>query len=275
MLCEGTGKFADGRVFMKDAVKSTVIRGGVRRLFIIILACALILSGCAVQTAPASEVTSTPATPTPEATPAVQTPALILKNPVEEFWDRFEQAGDPIFLRMNLESDEGLNLESLDKTLAVVQHMQRLQQLFIGLTELGQVGSDATGWSGMLVGGMEGTGSIQTTAGGYTFSCVFSDSSTLSGTLQNDVLQGEWQAEGRPLRSGEILFAQGRWFAQCLWEGTGNLMLLDGDTLYFAQGATVLPGVAELPEEWADWSCRDGLFTEYSADQTQIEEESD
>lgn len=254
----------------------TVIWGGVRRLFIIIFACVMMLSGCAVQAAPALEATPAPeATPTPEATPAVQTPAPVLQNPVEEFWDRFEQAGDPIFSQMNLESDAGLNLETLDKSLAVVQHMQRLQQLFIGLTELGQVSSDATDWSGLLVGGMEGTGSIQTTARGYTFSCTFSDSSTLSGMLQSDVLQGEWQAEGRLPRAGEMLFAQGRWFSLCLWEGTSSLMVLDGDTLWFAQGATALPGVSDIPEEWADWSCRDGLFTEYPADQTQIEEGSD
>jgi hypothetical protein len=53
-----------------------------------------------------------------------------------------------------------------------------------------------------------------------------------------------------------------------------NLMLLDGATLYFAQGMTALPGVSELPEEWAAWSCRDGLFSEYIAAQTQIEEGS-
>ena len=250
--------------------------GGVRRLFIIIFACVMMLSGCAVQTAPALEATPAPqATSTPEATPAVLTPAPALQNPVEEFWDSFEQVGDPIFSQMNLESDAGLNLETLDKSLAVVQHMQRLQQLFIGLTELGQVSGDAAGWSGLLIGGMEGTGSIQTTARGYTFSCTFSDSSTLSGTLQSDVLQGEWQAEGRPSRSGEILLAQGRWFALCLWEDGGSLMLIDGDTLWFAQGMTALPGVSEPPEQWAQWSCRDGLFAEYAADQIQIEEGSE
>ncbi len=279
MWYEEADKFVDSRVYMKVAITGTVMRGGICRLFIVVLAGMLLFSGCAVKTAPAPEVTATPettaaaaVTPTPEVTPS-PSPTPALQNPVEEYWDKFEQAGDPIFSEMNLESDDGLNLDTLDKTLAVVQQMQHLQQLFLGVTELGQIGDNAADWSGLLVGGMEGTGSIQTTPEGYAFTCSYSDFSTLTGTLQGDVLHGEWQAEGRLPRSGEILLLRERYFALCLWEGTSSLMMLDGDTLWFAQGITAIPSETEYPEEWADWSCSNGLFTEYLSD-TQPEEAS-
>lgn len=255
------------------------MRGGVRRLFIIIMVCATALNGCAAKPAlkATPEPTATPVpetTVTPQATPVAQTPAPMLLNPVEEFWDSFEQAGNPIFSQMNLEPDSGLNLDTLDKTLAIVQHMQHLQQLFLSLTALGPTGSDAVGWSGLLAGGMEGTGSIQTNGTGYTFSCAYSDSSVLSGTLVDDVLEGEWQAEGRLPRSGEILHMREQWFALCLWDRTGSLMMLDEDTLWFAQGMSTIPDISQPPAQWADWSCREGVFTEYMENQTQIEEGS-
>ncbi len=215
--------------------------------------------GCTVAQAPLEQ-----ATPSPAVTPQQVSSAPELENPLAEFWNRFEQAGEPCFFQLDAQADSGQNIEMLDKTLALSQHMQRLQQMFFALTGLGQSGETAAGWSGMLVGGSEGTGDIEATQQGYTFTCDFSDSSTLSGTLQHDVLRGEWSKQDRQSRIGEILLAKTGWYSLCNWEDGNSLLFISDDTLWFAQGVDGLPSASQSPADWADWSYRDGAFTVFA-----------
>lgn len=214
------------------------------------------MCGCTVVQAPLAQ-----ATPSLVVTPQQVSSVPELENPLEEFWNRFEQAGEPYFFQLDAQTDSGQHIEMLDETMALSQHMQRLQQMFYALTGLGQSGDTAAGWNGMLVGGSEGTGDIEVTQQGYAFTCEFSDSSTLSGTLQHDVLRGEWSKRDRQSRIGEILLAKTGWYSICNWEDGSSLLFISDDTLWFAQGVDGLPPASQSPADWADWSYRDGAFT--------------
>ncbi len=201
----------------------------------------------------------------PEETPTVQTPAPQREdNPVEVFWNRFEEAYVPYRTAMDMAAGTPERIGLLDKALTLDLHLQRLQQMFLALTSLRQNDDNRELWDGMLFGAMEGTGSVAGTAGNCTFSCTFSDTSQLRGELKNDKLESVWQGEGWTVRRGEILHTDAGWYALVVWEDTNSLLNIAEDALWFRENLADI-SISDMPlppAEWADWGYQNGSFLE-------------
>lgn len=177
-------------------------------------------------------------------------------NPITQYFASFYTAYLPHIQALELFASA--SVEGLENTLALDLHMQRLQQLFLAFTKLGQGEGDGV-WEGMLIGPFDGYGIIRRFGGQCVFSCTLQNRGEISGSLFRGKLLGEWLDEGREGRKGEITEDSGSYYALCIWEEQNSLLFIGENTLWFTSkfDKNVLP-YGQPPESWADWGYING-----------------
>ncbi len=219
------------------------------------LAAALLCCGCASfipQTAPA------PVLEPEEAEEPEETPVPEEENPLKVFLDGFYAVYQPY--GETLEALSKNDSAAVDEALAAEQHIQRLQQLFSAQASLLQDPNDKRTWNGMLFGGMEGTGSVEKTLDGCTFTCAITKwgiaRGSIRGSLKGNALTAKWEQEGI-VRSGAILQTETGYNAWVDWDGESVMLLMEDGILSYGNGAQATASSLSQ-EQWARWYLKDG-----------------
>ncbi len=228
----------------------------------------LLCSGCAMlRPAP---------TPAPVLFEAVQeepeeTPVPEEENPLKVFLNGFYQAYAPYDAALRALSGE--DSSAVDEALAAERHILRLKQLFSAQAELWQNPNDKETWDGILFGGMEGTGSVQKTLDGCTFTCALTELGSITGSLKSGTLLAQWVQQGAAARSGTIVKTDTGYAASVSWDGENVLLLIEDDALSFGTGMQATATVSSLPrEQWANWHLKDGTLSAAVATSSSIQE---
>ena len=223
----------------------------------ILLCCCMVvvlaLTGCA---ALLPAVSTPKATPLPTPTPAVAQTSDV-PNPLGVYLNGFSATCAPFQAQLTALSDK--DAAYVEKSLALQAHIQHLRELFLAPSQLFQDEGDSTQWSGMLFGALDGTGTVTTIPGGYSFDCALTDDSQgdINGTLKDDRLAGEWAREDGEIRRGEIVKTAAGYFSLAEWGEERTALSIENGVLYF--GADVTASASSLaPQSWAGWSIQNG-----------------